>query len=58
MATENGRDFVPLIRGQLMFQVGQNETTITVVILDDDIPEPDEPFYIELYDAKGRMLND
>ena len=53
MATENGRDFVPLIREEIVFDIGQNESKVTVEILDDNIPEPDEPFYIELYDPEG-----
>lgn len=39
--------------GVLFFDVGIREQNITLLINDDDIPEPDESFYIILFNSTG-----
>lgn len=39
----------------LVFDVGEWMKNISVVLEDDNIPEPDEPFYMVLYNATGEF---
>lgn len=39
---------------KLDFPAGVYERAISVVVIDDETPENDEIFYIELYDAQGK----
>ncbi|CAD7941387.1 unnamed protein product [Amoebophrya sp. A120] len=47
-----GEDFVH-IEGTLTFNPGEAEKTVTVEIIDDDIYEGDELFYVDLSEASG-----
>lgn len=38
----------------LVYSVGEWMKNISVAVEDDDIPETDEPFYIQLYNATGQ----
>ena len=53
-ASEAGRDFVPIVAGEIVMEMGEREKQITVEVMDDDVPEPEETFYVELYDAQGK----
>lgn len=55
-ATEGDRDFVAIFGGEIIFNIGQTEAAIFVTVLDDNVPEPDEIFYIELFDAEGKKM--
>uniref|UniRef100_A0A4W3JB69 Adhesion G-protein coupled receptor V1 n=1 Tax=Callorhinchus milii TaxID=7868 RepID=A0A4W3JB69_CALMI len=47
-------DFLPLSgNNTLMFDIGEETKTVSVVINDDDNPETDETFYIELLNSTG-----
>ena len=50
-----GADYQPVDGALLQFAPGERDKTITIQSLPDDQPEPDEQFYIELYDAKGMI---
>ncbi|KAK2144319.1 hypothetical protein LSH36_768g01003 [Paralvinella palmiformis] len=52
-ATEAGRDYVIINEQKMVFEPGEDRKTITFTILEDDVPEPDEVFYLELYDEEG-----
>ena len=52
-ATEAGRDYVIIPDGQLVFTPGLTQHVVSVTILQDQVPEPDETFYLELYDEQG-----
>ena len=54
-ATEGGRDYIGIIDQSLLFDIGEYEKTITVQVLEDKIPEPDETFIIQLFDAQGNQ---
>ncbi|XP_032809135.2 adhesion G-protein coupled receptor V1 isoform X2 [Petromyzon marinus] len=41
-------DFVPVLEAEVIFQRGQIEALIEMSVLDDDIPEPDEVFFVNL----------
>lgn len=47
-----GTDFVP-VQGTLLFAPGENKKTITVPVLGDTIPEPDETFLVKLSNSSG-----
>lgn len=54
-ATAREGDFVPIEKGEmLVFTVGSREQNISVFIMEDDIPETDEPFYIILFNSTGK----
>ena len=57
VATEATRDYVDVMKTALVFNVGEREKTVHVSTLEDDTPEPDEPFYLELFGAEGRIMN-
>lgn len=47
-------DFTPLSNdSMLVFDFGEWMKNISVAVVDDDIPETDEPFYIVLFNATG-----
>lgn len=47
-----GEDYVP-VSGQLRFYPGDTGIPIPVEIIGDTLPEPDETFYLEVYDPQG-----
>jgi hypothetical protein len=49
-----GLDFVPVNGAQLTFAVGEKEKEIEIKILNDQQPEPNETFFVELYDPEGK----
>ena len=53
-ATESGRDFVPIVGQEIVYEIGEREKHVTVTVLDDDLPEAQETFYVELYNAQGQ----
>ena len=57
IATEATRDYVDVMKTPLVFGVGEREKTVHVSTLEDDTPEPDETFYLELFGAEGRIMN-
>ncbi|ELU13347.1 hypothetical protein CAPTEDRAFT_91039, partial [Capitella teleta] len=50
--SEEGSDYVP-IQGQLLFDLGETEKQISIEILGDDFPEPDEEVIIMLFNPVG-----
>lgn len=47
-------DFIPLSNDTLLvFHFGEWMKNISVAVVDDSIPETDEPFYIVLFNATG-----
>lgn len=53
-ASAEERDFIfSEDNGMLLFNVGIREQNITVFIVDDDVPESDEAFYITLFNSTG-----
>ena len=57
VATEANRDYVDIMKTPLVFGVGEREKIVHVSTLEDDTPEPDETFYLELFSAEGRIMN-
>ena len=49
-------DYVTMKMEEIVFSIGQMEQSITVSTLEDDIPETNEVFYLELYDPQGNIL--
>ncbi|KAJ8380590.1 hypothetical protein SKAU_G00013680 [Synaphobranchus kaupii] len=47
-----GEDYVPVRDGELLFEARQSSAPIRLSILDDDVTEPDETFYVNLTDAQ------
>ena len=47
-----GLDYVP-VSGTLVLYPGENHAVIPVEIIGDDIPEPDETFYLDVFNAVG-----
>lgn len=47
-------DYVDTGEQLIEFDVGETERDVTVFTLEDTVPEPDEPFFIQLYDATGQ----
>ncbi|XP_072929703.1 sodium/calcium exchanger Calx [Epargyreus clarus] len=59
-ATENGTaeagsDYVP-IQGSLVFAQGETEKTFRVEVIDDEVFEEDEHFYVRLSSPKGAVI--
>ncbi|XP_059048153.1 sodium/calcium exchanger 3 isoform X2 [Achroia grisella] len=52
---EAGSDYVAT-NGSLIFGHGENEKTFTVQVIDDDVFEEDEHFYVRLSSPKGASL--
>ncbi|XP_075398780.1 adhesion G-protein coupled receptor V1 [Tenrec ecaudatus] len=53
-ATAREGDFIPIEKGAtLVFDVGRREQSILVFVKEDDIPETDEAFYINLFNSTG-----
>ncbi|XP_063367337.1 sodium/calcium exchanger 3 isoform X3 [Cydia amplana] len=52
---EAGSDYVAA-QGTLVFKPGETEKTFTVQVIDDDVFEEDEHFYVRLVSAKGACL--
>ncbi len=49
-------DFTPLSNdSMLVFDFGEWMKNISVAVVDDDIPETDEPFYIVLFNTTGLL---
>ena len=57
VATEATRDYVDVMKTPLVFGIGEREKIVQVSTLEDDTPEPDETFYLELFGAEGRTMN-
>lgn len=55
MTATAGSDFIPT-SGQLTFSPGQTSRTITVGVVADTIPEPNESFYVALSGASNAMI--
>uniref|UniRef100_A0A2K6F8J3 Adhesion G-protein coupled receptor V1 n=1 Tax=Propithecus coquereli TaxID=379532 RepID=A0A2K6F8J3_PROCO len=54
-ATARDGDFVPVEKGEtLVFEVGSREKSVSVFVIEDGIPETDEPFYIILFNSTGK----
>lgn len=49
-AADGGQDFAPL-SGQLLFGPGETSRDLIMDILDDDIPEGPEDFYINIIEV-------
>ena len=54
-ATEASRDYVDIMKTPLVFDIGEREKTVQVSTLEDTTPETDENFYLELFNAEGRI---
>ncbi|XP_073534717.1 adhesion G-protein coupled receptor V1 isoform X1 [Phyllobates terribilis] len=52
-ATAEGKDFTRISGDILVFQIGQRRLDISVRTSEDDIPETDEYFYIQLFNCTG-----
>lgn len=44
-------DYIPIPETLMVFQPGQREASFNVTALDDDLPEPNEAFYVDLYNV-------
>ena len=51
-AKVENNDYVPIISRLAVFEPGHREILISVDVLQDTIPETDEIFYVELYNAQ------
>ncbi len=51
-ATVQNNDYVPIFGTQVVLEEGVREFSFEVHTLPDTDPEPDEFFYVELYDAE------
>ncbi|MCB1609338.1 MAG: hypothetical protein KDI71_20430, partial [Xanthomonadales bacterium] len=49
-------DFAPLIGQVVQFPAGSQAATVTVQVVADDIPEPDEQFFVRVNPADGRAV--
>ncbi|XP_058512174.1 adhesion G-protein coupled receptor V1 [Ochotona princeps] len=52
-ATAGEGDFVPVEKGEALFEVGVREQYLSIFVHEDGIPETDEPFYIVLFNSSG-----
>ncbi|WP_151704844.1 Calx-beta domain-containing protein [Nitrincola alkalilacustris] len=52
-----GEDYVA-VSGTLILYPGENQAVIVVEILGDDIPEPDETFYLDIFNPVGGSFGD
>ncbi|KAI8777860.1 G-protein coupled receptor 98, partial [Biomphalaria glabrata] len=50
------KDYLPILVTELVFAVNQRERTIQVIVLDDDLPEQNETFYVQLFDVSGDLI--
>ena len=46
-------DFVPILDGLMVFNVGERQKAINLTILDRNQPVPDLVFFVILYNAQG-----
>ena len=46
-------DYVAIAPTLLTFGIGEQEKQITVTVLGDDVPEPNEAIYVDLFDPTG-----
>lgn len=51
-ATSSG-DYVQIAPQELVFDVGEMERNFTVEILNDEDPEGNETFYVQIFDVQG-----
>lgn len=51
MGRANSSDYVPVHNGAVTFGPGQNRQTVSVLLREDDFPEPDESFFVQLVSA-------
>ena len=54
-ATEASRDYVDIMKTPLVFGVGERDKTVRADTLQDATPETNEIFYIELFNAEGKI---
>ncbi|XP_035235780.1 adhesion G-protein coupled receptor V1 isoform X2 [Anguilla anguilla] len=47
-----GEDYVAVRDGELLFEARQTSAPLRLSVLDDDLPEPDEIFYVNLTEAQ------
>ncbi len=47
------RDFMSFTSRTLQFDQGVREMSFNITIFEDDVPEPNEVFYVELYAPTG-----
>jgi hypothetical protein len=47
------KDYQQIFKSTLNFAPGEFNKTLTVTVLEDSIPEGNETFYLELFDATG-----
>ena len=52
-SAKESEDFSPYTDFLIIFEVGQRDMSISTAILDDDVPEVEERFFFELYEATG-----
>lgn len=55
-ATAREGDFVPVEKGEALFEVGVREQYLSIFVHEDGIPETDEPFYIVLFNSSGDWI--
>ena len=51
-AKVENNDYIPIISRLAVFEPGRKEFLISVDVLQDNTPETDEIFYVELYNAE------
>lgn len=52
-----GQDYIP-VSGTLILYSGENHAVIPVEIIGDNIPEPDETFYLDVFNPTGGSFGD
>jgi hypothetical protein len=57
-ATGGGSDFFLPISNSITFAPGQTSATITILVIGDNTPEPDETFFINLASATNAIIGD
>lgn len=49
-------DYTQIQPQELLFDIGQQDRVITVIVLDDDTPEGNETFSVQLFDVGGKWM--
>ncbi|XP_061172919.1 adhesion G-protein coupled receptor V1-like [Saccostrea echinata] len=55
-ATASSGDYIQITAHELVFEVGEMEREISVEVLNDDIPEGNETFYVQIFDIQGDLV--
>ncbi|KAK7486800.1 hypothetical protein BaRGS_00021947, partial [Batillaria attramentaria] len=55
-ASKLDADYREIVREELSFASGEATKTVTVTVLDDEVPEGNETFTLELFDVTGDLL--